>query len=71
MATPAEILAARDAILRLYLDDKLGDYILDLVSATRDPAAHGLKELAPLVEFGASPRATPGSSTKTFSVRPT
>jgi MoxR-like ATPase len=58
VAGPAEILRAREAIARLYLDDKIGDYILDLVSATRDPGAFGLAELTPLIEFGASPRAT-------------
>lgn len=56
--SPAEILAARESIGRLYLDEKVGDYILDLVYSTRDPAGHGLGELAPLIEFGASPRAT-------------
>jgi MoxR-like ATPase len=58
VAGPAEILRARDAISRLYLDDKIGDYIIDLVGATRDPRAFGLSDLAPLIEFGASPRAT-------------
>ncbi|HET8656535.1 MAG TPA: MoxR family ATPase [Longimicrobiaceae bacterium] len=58
VATPEEILRARRAIAALYLDDKVGDYILDLVAATRDPRAFGLAELAPLIEFGASPRAT-------------
>ena len=58
VATPAEILAAREQVGRLYLDDKIADYILDLVSATRRPREHGAPELAPLIEFGASPRAT-------------
>jgi MoxR-like ATPase len=58
MATPAEILAARRAIVRLYLDDKISDYIVDLVSATRHPEQYGLAELKPLIEYGASPRAT-------------
>jgi MoxR-like ATPase len=58
VATPAEILAARAQVAGLYLDDKIADYILDLVTATRDPRRHGAAELAPLVEFGASPRAT-------------
>ncbi|HET7322326.1 MAG TPA: MoxR family ATPase [Longimicrobiaceae bacterium] len=58
VATPEEILRARRAIAGLYLDDKIGDYILDLVAATRDPKGSGLAELAPLIEFGASPRAT-------------
>ena len=57
-AGPAEILRARAAISRLYLDDRIADYILDLVGATRDPRAFGLPDLAPLIEFGASPRAT-------------
>mgnify|MGYP002780573547 CR=1 FL=1 len=58
VATPEEILAARHAIHALYLDDKISDYILDLVAATRRPAEHGLRELVNLIEFGASPRAT-------------
>ena len=55
---PADILAARRTILGLYLDPKVVDYIVDLVRTTRDLAAAGLRELAPLVEFGASPRAS-------------
>jgi MoxR-like ATPase len=58
VATPEEILAARRTISSIYLDDKIADYILDLVQATRNPAAHGAKELKPLIEYGASPRAT-------------
>jgi MoxR-like ATPase len=58
VATTAEILAARVEIGELYMDEKITDYILDLVQATRDPAAHGLAELQPLIEFGASPRAS-------------
>jgi MoxR-like ATPase len=58
VAGPADVIRARGAINRLYLDDRLGEYILDLVLATREPAEHGLPELSPLIEFGASPRAT-------------
>jgi MoxR-like ATPase len=58
VATPEEILSARKAISALYLDDRVADYIIELVAATRDPAALGLDELVPLIEFGASPRAT-------------
>jgi MoxR-like ATPase len=58
VATPEQILAARRAIASLYLDDKIADYIVQLVAATREPREFGLAELAPLVEFGASPRAT-------------
>ncbi|HEX7119740.1 MAG TPA: MoxR family ATPase [Longimicrobiales bacterium] len=58
VATPAEILAARAEISELYMDEKIGDYIVDLVHATRAPAEYGLGRLAPLIEFGASPRAS-------------
>ena len=58
VATPAEILAARREIAGLYMDEKLVDYIVDLVHATRQPDAYGLAEIAPLIEYGASPRAT-------------
>jgi len=53
-----DIRRLRDAVRLVYTDDKIKDYIVDLVQATRDPAAAGLEELAPLIEYGASPRAT-------------
>ena len=52
------ILALRQAADAVYLDGKLRGYILDLVAATRDPRAAGLPDLADLISFGASPRAT-------------
>jgi MoxR-like ATPase len=52
-----EILDARALVDQIYLDDKIKEYIVDLVFATRDPAAYKL-DLGPLIEFGASPRAT-------------
>jgi MoxR-like ATPase len=55
---PREILAFRDTIAGLYLDQKVVDYIVDLVRATREPATVGLADLKPLIDFGASPRAT-------------
>ena len=58
VAQPEEIREARSRIARLYLDEKVADYILDLVHATREPREHGLAELTPLIEYGASPRAT-------------
>jgi MoxR-like ATPase len=57
-ATPEAILEARGRIAELYMDDRIVDYIVDIVHATREPAAAGLKDLVPLIEFGASPRAT-------------
>ncbi|HEY8468579.1 MAG TPA: MoxR family ATPase [Longimicrobiales bacterium] len=58
VATPADILAARSEIAGLYMDEKLADYIVDIVQATRQPEAYGLADIAPLIEYGASPRAT-------------
>lgn len=55
---PATILQARSDIARLYMDDKIGDYIVDLVHASRQPADYKLPELVPLIEYGASPRAS-------------
>jgi MoxR-like ATPase len=54
---PTEILAARRLVDEIYVDDKIKDYIVTLVLATRDPAGHGL-DLAQLIQYGASPRAT-------------
>ncbi len=58
VVTPAELLEARAVIKQVYVDEKVKDYIVDVVFATREPAKHGMKDLAPLVEFGASPRAS-------------
>jgi MoxR-like ATPase len=58
VASPEAIMEARHRITELYMDERVVDYIVDIVLATRAPAEAGLKELAPLIEFGASPRAT-------------
>jgi len=55
---PGDILAARREIADLYMDDKLSDYIVEIVHSSRDPADHGLAELEPLIDYGASPRAS-------------
>jgi MoxR-like ATPase len=52
------LLALREVVDSVYLDGKIRTYILDLVLATRDPRAVGLADLADLISFGASPRAT-------------
>jgi MoxR-like ATPase len=54
---PSSILAAREVVRHLYIDDKVSDYILDIVFATRKPSDYGL-DLDGLVEYGASPRAS-------------
>ncbi len=52
-----QILKMRQVIREIYVDDKIKKYVVDIVFATRDPKAAGL-DLAPLIAFGASPRAT-------------
>jgi MoxR-like ATPase len=58
VAGPTQILDARRRIAELYVDERIVDYIVDIVHATRAPREAGLADLAPLIEFGASPRAT-------------
>ena len=54
----AEIVAARAVVDALHVDEKVRDYIVHIVFATREPAKYGVGDLAPLIQFGASPRAT-------------
>jgi len=58
IASGEDVLAARSAIAELYMDQKVVDYIVDVVRGTREPQAVGLGELKPLIAFGASPRAS-------------
>jgi MoxR-like ATPase len=58
VANPAEILAARKAVDRVFIDDKVKNYVVDLVHATRDPKAAGIHDLDGMIEMGASPRAS-------------
>jgi MoxR-like ATPase len=58
VVSPQELMDARRIISQVYVDDKVKDYIVEVVFATRQPDKHGLKDLAPLIEFGASPRAS-------------
>lgn len=55
---PEELAAARKVLQLIYVDDKIKRYVIDLIFATRDPAKAGLKDLVPLIEYGASPRAS-------------
>ncbi|MBX2890926.1 MAG: MoxR family ATPase [Saprospiraceae bacterium] len=52
------LLHAREAVKQVYLSEKIEQYILDIVFATRTPAQFGLPALAPLITYGASPRAS-------------
>ncbi len=56
--TPESLLRARSVVRDVYVDEKVERYVVDIVSATRDPAGHGLGDLADLIEYGASPRAS-------------
>jgi len=58
VATPEDILRARDVVREIYIDDKIKNYIVNLICATRDPDAYKIKGLKNLVLYGASPRAT-------------
>jgi MoxR-like ATPase len=55
---PSTILEARELCSKIYMDEKLKDYILNIVFATRFPEKIGLTDLKPLISVGASPRAT-------------
>lgn len=55
---PSEILNARKLIHEIYVDEKIEKYILDIVFATREPKEYGLGNLAELISYGGSPRAT-------------
>ena len=58
VASPEEIAEARSVVGQVYMDEKIRDYIVSIVHATREPKAHGLGELADFIQFGASPRAS-------------
>ena len=58
ISTPEDLQQARGVINQVYIDDKIRDYIINVVHATREPGAYGLKELGVFVQFGASPRAS-------------
>ncbi len=53
-----QIVQASEAVKDVYIDDRVKQYIVDVVFATREPKAQGLKDLSGLIEFGASPRAS-------------
>ena len=57
VVTPEDILRARSVVDEIYMDEKIGKYIIDIVFATREPEKYRLNELANLIQYGASPRA--------------
>jgi MoxR-like ATPase len=58
VVTPQELVAARKVVRDVYLDDRVKDYIVEVVFASREPENRGMKELSALIEYGASPRAS-------------
>lgn len=58
VTNPDEILRLRDLVREVYLDEKIEQYIIDIVFATRNPTDYGMPEVEPLIAFGASPRAS-------------
>jgi MoxR-like ATPase len=56
--SPDKIIAARSLVNEVYVDEKIKDYIVDIVFASRQPQDYGLEELKGLIEYGASPRAS-------------
>ncbi len=55
---PEDIVRARDVVRSVYIDDKVKEYIVNIIFATREPSRYGLGDMADLISFGASPRAT-------------
>ncbi len=58
VTTADEILRAREVVSQVYIDEKIEQYIADIVFATRYPSRYGLKELEDMITFGGSPRAS-------------
>jgi MoxR-like ATPase len=58
VSSAEEIIKAREVVRQVYIDEKIEQYITDMVFATRYPKQYGLDELTPMINFGASPRAS-------------
>ncbi len=56
--SPQQILDARKVVNEVYMDDKIKDYIIDVVFASREPGRYGMDEMERFIEYGASPRAS-------------
>ena len=58
VVTPDKIIDAQNVINEIYVDEKVEDYVLKLIFATRNPIKYDLKDMDGIIDFGASPRAT-------------
>lgn len=56
--SPADIIEAREIVRKVYIDEKIERYIVDIVFATRFPEEYGMRDLKNMISFGASPRAS-------------
>jgi MoxR-like ATPase len=56
--SPQQLAEARRVVRDVYVDDRVKDYIVDVVFSTREPDRKGMRDLAPMIEYGASPRAS-------------
>jgi MoxR-like ATPase len=55
---PDDMIRARKVVDEIYMDERIERYIIEVIFATRDPKAYRLGDLAPLIQYGASPRAS-------------
>ena len=58
LITPRDIVETRDIVEKIYIDEKIEKYIVDIVFATRYPSDYGLNDLKSMIDFGSSPRAS-------------
>ncbi|MBQ1214089.1 MAG: MoxR family ATPase [Tidjanibacter sp.] len=58
VVTPEDIVRARQVVSDVYMDEKIEKYIVDIIFATREPSEYGLSKIAPMISYGASPRAS-------------
>ena len=58
VVSPKDIIKARESVQKIYMDEKIENYILDIVFATRNPEEYGLHDLKNLISYGGSPRAS-------------
>ena len=58
VVSPMDIIRARDTVRKVYMDEKIEQYILDIVFCTRNPDKYGMGDLKHLINYGGSPRAS-------------
>jgi MoxR-like ATPase len=58
VVSPEDVLSAREVLNELYMDERVEEYVVKLVLASRHPSNYGVGDLAQLIEYGASPRAS-------------